>query len=131
MPATPEQVLDLIDDLIRRSATTDPLGAARVRQLKNIRSSVADHGFPPNQEENCKLSIVPLVFQEANYDDLDWSDQNADLGHLTDYFAIDLYLYSGGRTRDELSDTEFRNYFDSALRCIDRWQAGAMSRDPQ
>ena len=62
---------------------------------------------------------VPSVFQEANYDDIDWTDSTAPLGHLAAIFAIDIAVQSGGRERHELTDAEYNEYVHMSLAAID------------
>ena len=48
----------------------DPVGRARQAQAALITGSLAVGGFPVSDAEKVRLSHVPLIFQEANYDDI-------------------------------------------------------------
>jgi hypothetical protein len=59
------------------------------------------------------------VFQEANYDDIDWTDRAAPLGHLSGIFEIDVAVQSDGRERHELTDAEYNEYVQISFAAID------------
>ena len=122
-----QQLVSLVEAcLTSLQGVSNPIAAARARQLGNIRSHLVEHGFPTDVDQRCRLSLLPLIFQEANYDDLDWSKKDADLGHLTDMFRIDFALHFEGRSRSDVTAEEYHSYLESGLRCISRWQR----RDP-
>jgi hypothetical protein len=64
------------------------------------------------------LSLVPFIFQEANYDGIDWVQRGADLALLTRLFEIDACIWSGGRALSEFSEPEHADYVAAALRAI-------------
>ncbi|MEX2091633.1 MAG: hypothetical protein WD971_03100 [Pirellulales bacterium] len=124
---TIEHLVSLIDArLTSYESASNPIASTRAYQLRNIRTQLVEHGFPADVDTKCRLSVLPLIFQEANYDDLDWSEKDADLGHLSDMFRIDFALFFEGRSRSDVTEAEYRSYFESGLRCIARWQR----RDP-
>ena len=62
---------------------------------------------------------MPFVFREANYDDINWTDRTAPLGHLSGLFAIDVAVQSGGRERYDLTDREYNEYVRGSFAAID------------
>ena len=53
------------------------------------------------------LSLVPFLFQEANYDDIDWSRKDSDLGHLEAFFELDLLVQFAGRERSDITAGDY------------------------
>jgi hypothetical protein len=123
MALTPAQVLEFLQPRFpaRESAPADPVAARRVRQIQRIALFLEEQGFPRTESERCRLSLIPFVFQEANYDDIDWTNQRAALGHLEAMFELDFYVASCGLSRAECAVTEFERYVAESLRCIDAW----------
>jgi len=101
----------------------DPIGNVRLRQLLLMEDCLNAIGFPTEPEHKARVSLVPYVFQEANYDDISWTSQNADLAHLASYFDLDFMVQNQGRERSEVSEQEFRRYVEEAFKFIDRKQA--------
>ena len=60
----------------------DPVGAARQRRAIAIADALEARGFPRLDAEKAELSLVPLLFQEANYDDIGWMNQRDDMRQL-------------------------------------------------
>jgi hypothetical protein len=109
----------MIDGEIKRYAGSDAIGAARYHRLVRIRDFLRTHGYPRNFSEKCTLSLVPFIFQEANYDDIDWSGQHAYLGHLSTLFDIDARIMNEGRPRSMLSPDEFAAYWKESHHIIE------------
>jgi hypothetical protein len=120
MPLSIDDLIALINEAVPRAAPAgDTVAMARQSQLLHIRDVLRRTGFPANRDQRCELSLVPVVFQEANYDDIDWTDRAAPLGHLSDIFAIDVAVQSGGRERHELTDGEYDEYVQLSFAAID------------
>jgi hypothetical protein len=102
---------------------TDPIGNVRVRQLLLMEDCLNSIGFPAHAEHKARVSLVPYIFQEANYDDLSWTDQQADLGHLKAYFELDFMVQNQGSERSEASANAFQQYVEDSLGFIDQAQA--------
>jgi hypothetical protein len=102
---------------------TNPIGNVRLRQLLLMEDCLNAIGFPTEPEHKARVSLVPFIFQEANYDDISWTDQQAELGHLSSYFELDFMVQNQGRERKEAPEQEFKRYVDEAFRFIDRAQA--------
>src|SRR5436305_8712389 len=79
----------------------NPIGNVRLRQLLLMEDCLNSIGFPTHEEHKARVSLVPYIFQEANYDDISWTSQQADLGHLGAYFELDFMLQNQGRERSE------------------------------
>jgi hypothetical protein len=101
----------------------DPIGNVRLRQLLLMEDCLNAIGFPAEPDHKARVSLVPYIFQEANYDDISWTDQQAELGHLSSYFELDFMVQNQGRERSEVTAEEFKRYVDEAFQFIDRAQA--------
>jgi hypothetical protein len=128
MGEVPLQPTEVVDFIRRRLAWSEAqaenaIQARRAAQVRNIRLFLETQGFPTTATERCRLSLVPLIFQEANYDGIHWSAKMADLEHLADLFTLDFYVASGGLTRSESDEATYQRYIGEAHRCIDVWKA--------
>jgi hypothetical protein len=101
----------------------DPIGNVRLRQLLLMEDCLNAIGFPTEAEHKARVSLVPYIFQEANYDDISWTDQHADLAHLGAYFDLDFMVQNQGRERSDAGEQEFKRYVDDAFKFIDQKQA--------
>ena len=120
MPLSADDLISLIDEEVSRwTHVGDGVAAARHSELLHLRDVLQRTGFPTDRNQRRELSLVPFVFQEANYDDIDWTDRTAPLGHLSGIFAIDVAVQSGGRGRHELTDGEYNEYVDGSFAAID------------
>jgi hypothetical protein len=112
-----EQVLGAIDaQLNRLSASRGRIADARAAVLKRLKDALSG-GFPPRDAYE-PLSLVPFIFQEANYDGIDWLQQSAELAQLTPLFEIDACIWSGGRSLKQFSKLEHADYVAAARRAI-------------
>jgi hypothetical protein len=102
---------------------TDRVGNIRVRQLLIMEDCLNAIGFPKNSDHNAKTSLVPYIFQEANYDGISWTEKDADLSHLSAYFELDFMVQNEGKERKEATAEEFERYCNQSLEFIDRKQA--------
>lgn len=93
---------------------------ARARALQRIRTFLLEGRFPTTENERYELSLIPFIFQEANYDGIDWSPGTSRYEHLQDLFDLDFYVAFGGRERSEVTEREARRYWEASLRFIDR-----------
>jgi hypothetical protein len=114
---TVAQVVELIAHAIGpyREGDQNPIKELRYRGLEQVRGYLSSHGWPESREDRLALSLVPLIFQEANYDDIEWTVQAAPLGGLEPLWGIDVLVQSKGRTRAELSEDEFSKYIELCL----------------
>lgn len=102
---------------------TNPIGNIRLRQLLLMEDCLNSIGFPTHAEHKARVSLAPYIFQEANYDDIAWTTQQSDLGHLSGYFELDFMVQNQGRERSEATNKEFKMYVKESLNFIDRAQA--------
>jgi len=126
MKTAPEVVALLrqqIKSAIDYDFDTDPIGNVRLRQLLLMEDCLNAIGFPTQADHKARASLVPFIFQEANYHDISWTDQRADLGHLSAYFELDFMVQNQGRERAEVTAGEFEQYVEDSLNFIDRAQA--------
>jgi hypothetical protein len=101
----------------------NPIGNVRLRQLLLMEDCLNSIGFPTRPEHKARVSLVPYMFQEANYDDISWTSQQEELGHLKAYFELDYMVQNQGRERSEATAEEFKEYVEAAFQFIDRAQA--------
>jgi hypothetical protein len=112
-----EQVVTAIGaQLDRLNASPGRIAEARAVVLNRLRDALSG-GFPAREAYE-PLSLVPFIFQEANYDGIDWVEHGAELAQLTPLFEIDACIWSGGRTLSEFSAAEHADYVAAALRAI-------------
>ncbi len=120
MPLSADDLISRINQEVSRwTRGDDAMAVARHSALLHLRDVLQDTGFPTDRTQRLELSLVPVVFQEANYDDIDWTDRAAPLGHLSGIFAIDVAVQSDGRERHELTDAEYNAYVDMSFAAID------------
>ena len=120
MPLSADDLISLIDEEVSRWTPVDnAVAAARHGALLYLRDVLQRTGLPTDRKQRRELSLVPFVFQEANYDDIDWTDRVAPLGHLSGIFAIDVAVQSDGRERHELTDAEYNDYVHRSFAAID------------
>src|ERR1700685_4037409 len=82
-----EEVLTAIDaQLARLNASPGRIAEARAVVLNRLKQAVSG-GFLPREAYE-PLSLVPFIFQEANYDGIDWVKHGAELAQLTPLFEI-------------------------------------------
>ncbi len=120
MPLTADDLISLINKEVSRW-THIGVGVAAVRHsaLLQMRDVLQRTGLPTDRDQRRELSLVPFVFQEANYDDIDWTDRAAPLEHLSGIFTMDVAVQSDGRERHELTDAEYDEYVDVSFAAID------------
>ena len=120
MALSADDLISLINEEVSRLTPVDnAVAGARHSALLHLREVLQRTGFPTDRDQRRELSLVPLVFQEANYDDIDWTDRVAPLGQLSGIFAIDIAVQSNGRERHELTDGEYDNYVHISFAAID------------
>ncbi|MCZ6481580.1 MAG: hypothetical protein O6929_14455 [candidate division NC10 bacterium] len=120
MPFSADDLISQINEEVSRlTPVGNAVAVARHSALLHLRDVLRRTGFPTDSKQRHELSLVPLVFQEANYDDIDWTHRAAPLGHLSGIFAIDVAVQSAGRERHELTDAEYKEYVDGSFAAID------------
>ena len=120
MALSADDLISLINEEVSRLTPVDnSVAGARHSALLHLRKVLQKTGFPMDRDQRRELSLVPLVFQEANYDDIDWTDRAAPLGHLCGFFAIDVAVQTNGRERHELTDGEYNDYVQISFTAID------------
>jgi len=93
------------------SSSEQPIVQFRYRKLKAMNEHFSLAGFP----EPCSLpdlSLLRAYFQEAIYDGINWSDQNAALRHLDKELELDCMFHNSGKMRKELTAKEFEVYLN-------------------
>ncbi len=120
MPLSVDDLISLIDEKVSQWTPVDnAVAAARHGALLHVRDVLQRTGLPTDRKQRRELSLVPFVFQEANYDDIDWTDRVAPLEQLSGIFAIDVAVQSDGRERHELTDAEYNDYVHMSFAAID------------
>jgi hypothetical protein len=126
MKTVPEVVALLREQiklLIEHEYDKEHIGNARVRQLLLMEDCLNSIGFPAEAEHKTKASLVPYIFQEANYDSISWTEQQADLDHLRAFFELDFMVQNQGHERSEAGTEEFDQYVETSFQAIDQAQA--------
>jgi len=122
MPLSVDDILRMIDAAVAlRDGHDDPISKGRCLRLLYLREAIRQTGFDMGREERLKCCLMPFVFQELNYDDYDWSNCLAPLGHLEDIVDIDVVVWSGGLRRSELSDPQYEEYSKFCHRAVTFW----------
>ena len=120
MPLSADDLISRIDEEIPRwKRGGDGVAAVRHSALLHLRDVLQRTGFPTERNQRLELSLVPFVFQEANYDDIDWTDRAAPLGHLSGILTIDIAVQCDGCGRHELTDPEYDEYVHLSFAAID------------
>ena len=91
------------------SSNQQPIVQYRFRRLRAMNDYYLTKGFP----QPCsltELSLLPAYFQEAIYDGINWSDQNAGLEQLEKELELDSIFHNNGKTRKELLPKQFKDY---------------------
>lgn len=96
----------------------DGMVAIRCSAVGRIAEFLASDGFPLTEGDKIYLSLVPFIFQEANHDDIDWSEKDSDLWQLKHFFELDLLVHFAGRERADISDDDYAQYFEFSLEAI-------------
>ncbi len=121
MPLPVSDWIDRIDEEASLWAgREDAWSRTRHGSLVYLLGLLRSEGFPADSDQRRELSLIPLVFQEANYDDIEWTDRTAPHGHLAGILAVDLAIQTAGRSRDGLTDAEYDEYVRVGLAAIDR-----------
>ena len=120
MGRTIDDIISMIDIEIDKYASSEAgsIGKARLVRLESLRNFISIHGLPKNMKERFELSLAPYCFQEANYDDLDPTSKDGDLGHLKGIYDIDLAVQVEGLSRETISDSAFSKYLNIQSRAI-------------
>lgn len=113
------EVVGLIRDVLA-TPSNDPVGRLRQHFARNIQAALESGGYPATEPDQLALSIIPYVFQEANYDDIDWwSRDSSKHRQLKTLLEIDFLTQMAGTRREDASDTEIEDYRLRSLRAID------------
>lgn len=111
--------------LIEGYSKSESIGRWRLHILTEMMTHFQEHRYPAQLTVH-QLSLIPSVFQEANYSDIWWGGQHEDLGHLESILQIDCMFHNNGKTRKELSEQQFSNYVDFSFDAIDALKAGSV-----
>ena len=115
-----DDVIDLIDrEVSSWTEAEDRVATLRRDFLNNLRDELRESGFPRKLSHRRELSLVPFFFQEANYDEIDWTSRDSPLGDLARIFAIDVAVQTGGRRRQELTQDDYSEYVEIGFSAID------------
>jgi len=101
------------------SSNEQPIVQFRFQKLNAMKDYYVTNGYPKPCTMSA-LSLYPAYFQEAIYDGISWSSQNAKLEHLAIPLELDCMFHNCGRTRKELSPEEFEDYMGFSTAAINR-----------
>jgi hypothetical protein len=117
--ASVAEVIKLIQDVLA-APSNDPVGRYRQDHARRIQTALESGGYPASEPDQLELSIIPYVFQEANYDGIDWwSRDSAKHRQLKNLLEIDFLTQMAGKRREDASDAEIEDYRLRARRAID------------
>jgi hypothetical protein len=117
---TLERVVEIARALSRGAPSSDAVARARQQRAALIAETLAFSGFPETAEKREELSLAPLLFQEANYDNIGWMHQHEQLRQLTGLFDLDFLVQSGGCLRAQADSAQFADYVEGVYRAIRR-----------
>jgi hypothetical protein len=100
----------------------DSVGLIRFKVLQRVREVLTTKGFPVTLEEAAAVSLVPSCLQEANYDNLLWTDQDTNLWQLQPFFDIDYMVQNRGMDRVDATEQQFIDYVKRSLEIIKKNQ---------
>jgi hypothetical protein len=123
MARTIEEIVEMIDAqlaALQPEPGKPSILHARVHVLRRMREMLTTSGFPHNDVDRFQTSLVPFIFQEANYDGIDWHVGARGFDHLQQLFDIDFYVAMGGRERDDVATAEEEAYWSRAHAFIER-----------
>ena len=125
------ELIALSEDYLAKSLGS-PIARVRWDAVLAIRDALKSGGYPGSECDQLKLSLVPFVFQEANYDNIDWGARDP-IGHhqLRELLQLDFLTQMAGQRREEASDSEIETYRRRSLQAI-RWRLeryGGAKRD--
>lgn len=106
-----------LQNLLKEYKRSGNIGNFRHSKLALIHSYYKEFGFPKIQTE-LSLSVIPGIFQEANYDGISWTKRNENLRHLKLILQLDCMFHNFGKTREKLTDQEFAKYIEFSFRAI-------------
>ena len=112
------ELIALIEAHLTKSSD-DPIARARFAAVRAIGDALKSGGYPTRERDQFELSLIPFVFQEANYDNIDWGSRDT-LGHhqLRELLEIDFLTQMAGQRRKEASDPDIQSYRLRSLRAI-------------
>jgi hypothetical protein len=111
------QTKELINKILKENyELSGSVARTRIYMVISIQTYLEFIGFPKTQAVKRRLSLVPLLFQEANYDNIDFCNRAACLEQLADFFELDCMFQNEGISRAELDDKTFKTYIDRSMR---------------
>jgi hypothetical protein len=114
-----DQTLAMVDDALQRHASDDPVETIRRLWLLHLREMIGAHGLALSQDQKRDSCLMPVVFQELIYDGSDLSRRQTSLGQLEDIVEIDVVVWSGGYRRSELTDSQYKQYWQFCHHVLD------------
>jgi hypothetical protein len=118
-PVSIATLIGLIEGFLT-TPSDDPIGRFRQDCVRRIKAALETRGYPASESDQIDLSIIPYVFQEANYDGIDWwSRESAEHRQLEGILEIDFLTQMAGKRREDASDAEMEAYRLRSHRAID------------
>jgi hypothetical protein len=107
---SPSEIVKKIDSSIAAQSSESPIAAMRRSALGHLKELILEKRLSLTEQEKQACCLMPLFFQELNYDGYSWADRQAPLGHLEEIIEIDVAVWSGGFQRSALTDLEYEQY---------------------
>jgi hypothetical protein len=115
------ELIALIEDYLSKTSD-DPIARARWAAVRALGDALKSGGYPTQESDQIELSLVPFVYQEANYDNIDWGARDTTgHGQLRQLLEIDFLTQMTGQRREDASDSDMETYRLRSLRAI-RWR---------
>jgi hypothetical protein len=125
-PVTPHETAALARKLLVEALDHPVQGIAipRYAQLIHIIGALDGGSYAAEEDRLVALSIIPFVFQEANWDGIDWWARDSSKHHrLKEILEIDFLTQMAGKRRADASDAEIETYRLRSHRAIDHRRA--------
>jgi hypothetical protein len=113
------ELLGLIEGYLANSSD-DPIARARWSRVQAVGEALKAGGYPTGEPDQLELSLIPFVFQEANWDGIDWGSRDSTEHHqLRTILEIDFPTQMAGQRREDASDPDIMTYRSRSLRAIE------------
>jgi hypothetical protein len=99
----------------------NPIARVRWAAVRALGDALKSGGYPTRESDQIELSLIPFVFQEANYDNIDWGARTIGDHQLRQLLEIDFLTQMTGQRREDASDSDMQTYRLRSRQAI-RWR---------
>jgi hypothetical protein len=115
------ELIALIEDYLAKEPSDNPIARVRWAAVRALGDALKSGGYPTRESDQIELSLIPFVFQEANYDNIDWGARTIGHYQLRQLLEIDFLTQMTGRRREDASDSDMQTYRLRSRQAI-RWR---------